>query len=163
VDLYLLRHGEAGKSLAVAEKDVARSLTVEGRKEVEKVATSMAKLGLKFDRVLSSPLNRARETAEIVAKSTGRKAKIEYWDELRPEGDKKAFTSRLAKLGHGSCVLVVGHEPYLTTLISEMIDARGGILLKKAGLARVRLTTFLPVAKGELRWLLSPRVMKGIA
>jgi phosphohistidine phosphatase len=163
VDLYILRHGEAGNPLSVAAKDEVRTLTVDGKKEVEKIASSMARLDLKFDRVISSPLSRSRETAEIVAKVLKFKPRIEYWDELRPEGDRKGFVSRLAKLGHGSCVLVVGHEPYLSTFISEAIGARGGrIILKKAGLARVKLTAFLPVARGELRWLLSPRVMNEI-
>lgn len=164
MDLYVLRHGVAGKSISELEKDRARSLTAEGKKEVEEVAAAIEHLGLKFDRVVSSPLSRAAETAEIVAKAMKGKRRVEYWDELKPEGDRRAFASRLAKLGHGSTVLVVGHEPYLTTMISEAIGAKGGrILLKKAGLARIRLTVLLPAPRGELRWLLSPRVMKDIA
>lgn len=164
MDLFLLRHGEAGKRLSVEDKDVARSLTADGRKEAERVGAAMARLDLKFDRIVFSPLNRSRETAELVAHALKGKPKVECWDELRPEGDKRAFVSRLAKLGHGSRVLVVGHEPYLTTVTLEMTGARGGrILLKKAGLMRLRVETFLPAPRGELRWLLSPRVMKGIA
>jgi phosphohistidine phosphatase len=163
MDLYLARHGESGKSMADMKRDVKRSLTSEGREEVEEVAYSIAGLGLKFDEIATSPLPRALETARIIAKRQ-KKAKLLVWDELKPEGDRKAMLSRLAKLGHESEVLLVGHEPYLTSVLADLIGARPGtILLKKAGLARVKVTSFAPSPRGELRWLLSPGVLKAIA
>lgn len=163
MDLFILRHGEAGNSLPAAKRDWDRSLTDQGREEMETIAVSIRKLGVRFDRILSSPLPRAKETAEIVKKRQG-KVKVELLDELRPEGDKSALTSRLAKLGHDPKVLIVGHEPYLTAFVAAMTGTReGGILLKKGGLIRIRVTSFSPTAKGELRWLLSPRVLAHLA
>ena len=162
MDLYLVRHGESGSSLADVKRDKERSLTSEGREEVEEVADSISRLGLEFDEVATSPLPRAKETAQIIAKRQ-KKAKLSVWDELRPEGDRRAMLSRLAKMGHESEVLLVGHEPYLTSLVADLMGAKPGtMLLKKAGLVRVRVTSFAPSAKGELRWLLSPRVLKAI-
>lgn len=163
MNLYLARHGESGKSMADAKKDTKRPLTSEGRKEVEEIADSIVRLGARFDEIATSPLPRAIETARIIAKRQ-KKAKLLVWDELSPEGDRRVMLSRLAKMGHESEVLLVGHEPYLTSVVADLMGARPGtILLKKAGLVRVRVTSFAPSAKGELRWLLSPRVLKAIS
>ncbi|MGP8125467.1 MAG: phosphohistidine phosphatase SixA [Nitrososphaerales archaeon] len=163
MDLYIVRHGESGRSLADLKRDNGRSLTSEGRKEVEEIADSIGSLGVEFDDIASSPLPRAKETAQIIARRQ-KKAKFLVWDELRPEGDRRAMLSRLAKMGHESEVLLVGHEPYLTSVVADLMGARSGtILLKKAGLVRVRVTSFAPSVKGELRWLLSPRVLKSVS
>lgn len=155
----MLRHGEAGARLEIMTKDSGRSLTAAGRDEVGTIAKKIASMKLKFDHIVTSPLVRARETAEVVAKP--QKANVEEWDELKPEGDRQAFYRRLSKLKADSSVLVVGHEPYLTTMICEMIGAPGGrMLLKKGGLARVRVGTLTPKVSGELRWLLSPRIIR---
>jgi phosphohistidine phosphatase len=162
MDLYLVRHGESGRSLADVKRDKERSLTSEGRKEVEEIADCIKRLGVEFDEIATSPLPRAKETAQIIA-TCQKKAKLSMWDELRPEGDGRAMLSRLAKMGHESKVLLVGHEPYLTSAVADLMGARSGtILLKKAGLIRLRVTSFAPSAKGELRWLLSPRVLKAV-
>jgi phosphohistidine phosphatase len=159
MDLFVLRHGEAGARLEIAAKDSGRSLTATGREEVQIIAERISNLKLKFDHIVTSPLPRARETALIVAKI--QKVKADEWDELKPEGDRQAFYRRLSKLKTNSSVLVVGHEPYLTTMICDVVGAPGGrILLKKGGLARVRVTALTPKVVGELRWLLSPRVIK---
>ena len=163
MDLYILRHGESGQSLADAKRNNERSLTTAGRKEVEEIAESIERLGVEFDEIAFSPLPRAKETARIVAKRQKR-AKLQMWDELRPEGDRRATFSRLARMGHDAEILIVGHEPYLTGIVAELMGARpGAILLKKAGLVRIRVTSLSPGAKGELRWLLSPRVLKAIS
>jgi phosphohistidine phosphatase len=163
MNLYLARHGESGKSMADAKRDSKRPLTSEGRKEVEEIADSIVRLGVKFDEIATSPLPRAIETARIIAKRQ-KKAKLLVWDELSPEGDRRAMLSRLAKMGHESEVLLVGHEPYLTSVVADLMGAGPGtILLRKAGLVRIRVTSFAPSAKGELRWLLSPRVLKAIS
>ncbi len=163
MDLYIARHGEAGKSLSSARKDVERSLTVEGRKQAEDIAGFFERLGVRFDAVATSPLPRAKETADR-AVALQKKLKLQVWEELMPEGEKDAMLAKLAKIGHGSSVLVVGHEPYLTALVSELIGCTPGTLvLKKGGLIRLQITTFSPAAKGELRWLLSPRVIRRIS
>lgn len=163
MDLYLARHGESGRALADVKRDKERPLTSAGRREVEEIADSIERLGVEFDEIATSPLPRAKETAQIIAKRQ-KKAKLLVWDELKPEGDRRAMLSRLAKMGHESVVLLVGHEPYLTNVVADLMGAKPGtMLLKKAGLVRVRVTSFTPSAKGELRWLLSPRVLKAVS
>jgi phosphohistidine phosphatase len=168
LDLYFLRHGEAGKRLAADTSDRERSLTAAGRSEMQKIGESLAEEGFKFDVVASSPLPRAKETATIVSKALARKASVEEWAELSPEGSRTALYRRLARLKPGSSVLCVGHEPYLTTSIGDIIGRREGeaslrIVLKKGGLAKISVTSFTPTATGELRWLLTPKQIRRMA
>jgi len=113
----------------------------------------------------ASPLKRALQTAEIVAKALDLKKALEVWDELKPEGDRKVLYKRLSKMKRDSSVLIVGHEPYLTTAIGELITGghEAAIVLKKAGLAKIEISIFSPVPKAELRWLLTPRLAKKVA
>lgn len=163
MDLLVLRHGEAGRSSRLPG-DSKRSLTNEGKQEVTDLSYGIRSLEIKFDHIFSSPLLRAKQTAEIVAKSMKYKGKIEELDSLKPEGSRLDFYSVLSKLKQDSVVLVVGHEPYLSEMISEGISQSGcRITLKKAGLARMRILSTLPKIKGELRWLLTPKLLKKLA
>jgi phosphohistidine phosphatase len=165
MDIFVLRHGEAGKRLPSASKDAERSLTAAGKKEVEDVADSLDELGVEFSRIATSPLKRARETADIVAKKLKMQDNLEDWDELKPEGSIMELYSRLSKLPQDSSVLLVGHNPYLSTFIGEVISGNNNcrIDLKKAGLARVRVATSNPKITGELRWLLTPKQLRRMA
>ena len=169
MELFLLRHGEAGSRVPMAARERERALTAAGKEELEGVGEGMAELGLEFDHVVTSPLKRAKDTALIVNKALKRKQGVEEWGELSPEGDREAFYRRLAKLRPTSSVLCVGHEPYLTMAIGEMTgsddDRTPGprIVLRKAGLARVTITGFTPKVNGDLRWLLTPKLLRKLA
>ena len=165
MELYLLRHGEAGKRVPASAMDTERSLTAAGKEEVEEIGEGMSALGLKLDVVASSPLKRAEDTAVLVNRALKRKADVEVWPELSPEGGRDALFRRLQKLKRDSEVLCVGHEPFLTDLVSEIVGGggrAGGIrmVLRKGGLVRVTVTGFAPRINGELRWLLTPKLMK---
>jgi phosphohistidine phosphatase len=165
VELYILRHGEAGKRLPAGSKDSERALTVTGKQEVEKIAKALQELGIKLDFVATSPLKRAYQTADIIAKGLKvKKGKMEGWNELKPEGKRPDLYRRLSQFKQQSSVLVVGHEPYLSTMIREIVfgNGAGNIVLKKAGLARIDVTSFQPNIKAELRWLLTPKLLKNM-
>jgi len=165
MEIVILRHGEAGKRLPPSDRDSERQLTVAGKQEVVEVAHSMNDIGLEFDVIATSPLKRARQTAETVAKILGTKKALEVWDELKPEGDRKALYRRLSRLARDASVLIVGHEPYLTAVIGELITGgrQASIVLKKAGFARLEVSIFSPVPKAELKWLLTPRLAKKVS
>ena len=165
MELIILRHGEAGARVPVASKDSERSLSEVGRREVEEVARSLKSLKLEIDHISTSPLTRSLETAQVVAKELNRSKELEVWDELKPEGDRSALYERLAKLKQDSSVLIVGHEPYLSFLISDLIsgNTRCRVVLKKAGMAKIAISSLTPNASGELRWLLTPRQIKKLS
>jgi len=162
MEIFILRHGEAGKSLTVRAKDVERSLTAEGKEELEDVARALSRLKIRPDHVISSPLKRARETASIAAKTLKKRDKVEIWDELKPEGSKQELYKRLSKMKPESSVLCVGHEPYLTQMINDVMGHQGAsrIVLRKSGVARLSIKAFNPKVEGELRWLLTPRLLR---
>lgn len=166
MEFYILRHGEAGKRLPAGGKDSERALTVTGREEVEQVASGLARLDVKLDLVATSPLKRSLQTAEIVATTFKiKKAKIEEWNELKPEGNRADLYRKLSQFKAESSILIVGHEPYLSNTISEIVlgTQAGGISLKKAGVAKLNIISLQPKARGELRWLLTPRQLKKLS
>ena len=165
MEIVVLRHGEAGKRIAASSKDLERQLTVAGKEEVVDAARAMKGIGLEFDVIGTSPLKRARQTAETVAKVMGLKKTLQVWDELKPEGERKDLYRRLSKMKRDSSVLIVGHEPYLTTAIGELISEgrKASISLKKAGIAKLELSVFSPYPKAELRWLLTPRIARKVS
>jgi len=171
MDIFILRHGEAGKKLTTGNnKDSERPLTAAGQKEVAEIANSFKELEIRFDFIISSPLKRAHQTAAVVAKTLKKQKKMQDWNELKPEGNKQDLYRKLSsstQFKQYSSVLIVGHEPYLTDMISDIIsDGKGGsghIVLKKAGLARIGITSFTPPnLHGELKWLLTPKHLKNM-
>src|ERR1700730_16657982 len=160
MELFILRHGEAGKRLPVRARDADRALTEKGKDEVDEVGRAMSRLKIKPDYIISSPLKRARETAAIVAKALKKRDEVEIWDDLKPEGSKQDLYKRLSALKVESIAILVGHEPYLTQVINEAMGHEGApkIVLKKGGVARLAIRSFSPKVEGELRWLLTPRL-----
>ena len=92
-------------------------------------------------------------------------SRIEEWDQLKPEGNRLELYRKFAQFKPESAVLVVGHEPYLSNMIAEIVfgNPSGGIALKKSGIAKVGLVTLQPKARGELKWLLTPKHLKQLA
>lgn len=166
MDLYVLRHGKA-QDHGLAAGDFERNLTVEGKAEVEKIACSMRKLGLRFDYVATSPLNRAKQTAVVVLEQFGSN-RLEEWNELKPEARLPDLYGRLSALGASSKVLLVGHEPLLSSLVADAM-ADGGptecrLALKKGGLARIAVTSIRrDRLSGILVWLLTPKLLRRLS
>ena len=157
MELIILRHGETGNR--------ARGLTASGRKKMEDAANSINDLKLQIHKIVTSPLTNARETAEIVARVLNKQRISRIWDELKPEAETADLYRRLSKFKGESSILLVGHEPYLSNMISELISGgkRSRILLKKGGMAKVVIDSLAPKTSDELRWLLTPRQIKKIS
>jgi len=168
LELYLLRHGDAGRRTAIAAGQDDLPLTIAGKQEIAVLARSLKHLNLKFDAIISSPLKRAIQTAKIIAKALVMEKRISIWNELVPEGNRSKLYNRLNQHTRESTILMVGHQPYLTNIICDMIFQKrvnqvGQINLKKAGLAKIRVISLIPNTSGELRWLLTPRILKSLA
>ncbi len=90
---------------------------------------------------------------------------LEQWDELKPTADTSNLYQRLSRIGSRQEVLLVGHEPYLSGMIGEIIGGKNDVnlVLKKGGLAKVRVNGFKPSVSGELRWLLTIKLMRKLA
>jgi len=160
VNLFLLRHAIAVDpgSLSGAS-DAGRPLSVEGRKKMRSIARGMKALDLSFDLILSSPYARAKETAEIVAHEFGLEAALEFQSLLEVGGDPAALVAEVASRSKGmSDVLLVGHEPQLSKLISYLLSGNSGlsISMKKGGLCKLDVPRLRYARSASLEWLLTP-------
>src|SRR5918995_1563593 len=166
MELFILRHGEAGQKSSSLAGDRKRPLTSSGKLEITEIANALKIIGLKFDLIVTSPLKRASDTAMIVAKVFKIGNKVQEWDELAPEGKKTDLYRKISELKEEYIVLMVGHQPLLGEMANDMIH-RGksspcNLLLKKGGIVRIRLLRKSNVPTGELRWLVTPRILKNI-
>jgi phosphohistidine phosphatase len=158
MDLFFLRHGIAGDRGDWTGDDSLRPLTSKGRSQLAAAAKVMASLGLEFDAILTSPLVRARETAEIIAVRLGAIDRLQEEPQLEPGFDIGKLSSVLAGTGRGRTLLLVGHEPDFSRTISALVGG-GNLVMKKGGLARVALADDQPL-RGELLWLLPPKLLR---
>lgn len=149
--LYFLRHGIA-EDRQPGLRDYDRKLTPEGIAEMERVGHGMQALGLQFDAILTSPLVRARETAEIAARQLGQEDRLREEPRLASGARFGALQSSLEGLRGGSHVLLVGHEPEFSLFVS-LLTGGSEVRMKKASLACLETRAVEPGA-GELRWLL---------
>ncbi len=149
--LYLLRHGKADWP-NWDKPDDDRPLTDEGRKQLAAVAKMLARLEI-APVILTSPLPRASQTAEIAGKHLREKIRVEPL--LRPGFDAGKLKKILQDFS-GDSLMIVGHEPDFTRTIFQLTG--GDAKLPKAGVALVDLD--ISSMKGELRWLVPPKFAK---
>ena len=150
--LYFLRHGEADWP-NWNKPDDERPLTERGKKEMKKVAAFLRRLDLSLDHIITSPLPRAKQTAEPVAKFF----ELELsQDELLEPGFGSTELKKLVKKYPGESLMVVGHEPDFTKTISALTGA--SLKLSKGGLALVDVD--LTTMRGKLLWLFPPKIPK---
>ena len=161
MNLFILRHGKAEKS-SEGIPDADRALTRDGKEEVKKVAQWMKGKKIGFDAIATSPLKRAYGTAKIVAAVLDQKNRLVIWDELAPGGDLDTVCYHASGYGEHTSVLVIGHEPGLSTLIGKITGDTGigSTGLPKAGLAKIRNYSFTKRPSGDLQWLLTPKSWK---
>ena len=164
LNLFLLRHGVAVEREEFDYvNDAARPITPKGKKQLRHVAAAIRILELDFDLVLSSPLIRARQTAEIIAEKLEFKRHVSYADELKPGADDKMLVHKIANLTKFSGnLLLVGHEPDLSELLALLVTGNqdGGFSLKKGGLAKLEIEKLRFGKCAKLAWLLTPAQMK---
>jgi phosphohistidine phosphatase len=160
MDLYVLRHAIAvSRDDADFPRDSDRPLTAKGTAKLRGVVRGMKALGLSFDVILTSPYLRALQTAEFVADALGVSEKVEPTEHLAPNGNPRALINLIAsRRAARASVLVVGHEPYLSQLVSVLVsgDDRAVITLKKAGLCKLATQTPRYGRCATFEWLLTP-------
>jgi phosphohistidine phosphatase len=159
--LYLLRHGDAGERNAEGyTTDAARTLTPKGIKRTRQLANALRQMEISFDAIYSSPLIRAQQTAEIIARSLQLEKQLRTTSQLAPD---YALTDALLLIEgavvKAKAILLVGHEPQFSQLISLLCTGGThlGLVLKKGGLCRLELTAIKSGPCATLEWLLSPR------
>ena len=153
--IYFLRHADAE---SMASSDFERNLTPKGLEQAAKVGRFCKAHGLAPDKILTSPLNRARQTAEIVAKALGAESVVQDW--LACGMRLETLLMELSAQGKVESLLVVGHEPDFSSVISELIGASEGygVLVTKASLTAVELP-WMEAGSGQLQFSIPVRLM----
>ena len=150
MELYFLRHGEADWPNWKKDDD-ERPLTKRGKKEMREVAAFLKRVKARPDLIVTSPLPRASQTAEVAAERLKVKCRE---DKLLSPGFRRADLERLLKKYPEESLMIVGHEPDFTETISELTG--GTLKLSKAGIALVELNHSW--RDGRLLWLIPPKV-----
>jgi phosphohistidine phosphatase len=164
-ELYIMRHGIAGERGPAYPDDEKRPLTAEGKKKLRESVAGLAKLGLELDWIVSSPVVRARETAEIVAVEMGARTPVDLCDALSPGGSPEALLKFLSQKSKHTRVLVTGHEPDLSQFAARLLGAgrHAHLAFKKGGCCLITFDEFPPQSPGQLVWWLTPKVMRKLA
>lgn len=160
MNLYLMRHANAGIARGNAEIDSKRALIKEGKEQCMLMALALGAMKVSIDAVVSSPLKRASQTAQLVATELGYENRVELNPALAPTGTYVAFQQMLGDYAARGCegVLAVGHNPNLFHFLGRMITGNGGaaIRIRKGTVIRVDLEHHPPI----LRWLIDPRMAR---
>jgi phosphohistidine phosphatase len=163
LELYLIRHGVAAERGEEYPDDSKRPLTSQGISRLKKEAAALTALDVGFDQILTSPLVRARQTADVFAQEMKGKAPVATVDALAPAGTAAAVIQELGKHMRKGRVALVGHEPNLGELAGRLIGAKAPLAFKKGAVCRIDFEVFPPKGIGQLQWLLPPRVLRKLA
>jgi phosphohistidine phosphatase len=163
-ELYIVRHGIAVAPGTPGIADDERPLTPKGQKRMKQIARGLCKLELELDRVVTSPLPRARATAEILAGALDLRSRLETSNVLQV-GAAAASIQRWLRERTEDRLMIVGHNPGLSDLVSLLVLGTTAPLvcdLKKGGIAALARTA---VAKDryDILWIATPRLLRNLA
>ena len=161
-ELYLVRHGLAEERGDAWPDDTKRPLTDEGISRMRKAARGLARLGVSVEVVLTSPLVRARQTAEILAGALDPRPSLVNVDSLAPDGAYASVIADLEKHARKTRLALVGHEPMIGELAARLLGSRHPIEFKKGAVCRIDIDDLPPAGPGDLRWMLTPKIMRAL-
>lgn len=163
MNLYILRHGIAADRGAEYPEDNLRPLTDRGIRRMRREAKGINAIGVVPDVIISSPLVRAVQTAEIVRDGLDAPPQMAISEALVPEAHPSQIIQEIAKsYSTFSSVMVVGHEPHLSSLVSYIMTGQVSwlITLKKGALCNMNISAS---GRGQLLWALAPRQLRALA
>src|ERR1700677_4379345 len=162
MNIFILRHASAGLRRTNPLLDKKRPLDKEGKKHCLQLAHVLNALNIQFDLIVSSPLKRCLQTASLVGTETGYEAQILHSTALAPEATLKDFQKLLRDCAKRENLLVVGHNPNLTSFLGSLLVPAAGpeakVRLRKGTIARVLLTR----GPATLQWLIDPRTVRAL-
>jgi phosphohistidine phosphatase len=159
--IYFLRHGRAAARADWRDDDDERPLTEEGEAAMRREAAALAALGLKPEVIVTSPLARARRTAELVAEALQAEDRVVEDARLAHGFDARSLADIVTEQAPKRALMVVGHEPDFSATIADLIGG-GHVICKKGGLARVDVdASDGHLRNGALVWLLAPSQLAG--
>ena len=158
--LYLMRHANAGTPRGNPILDSKRSLVKEGKEQCMLMARVLVALKAPIDTIVSSPLKRALQTAQLVGTELGFDGKVEISPGLGLNASFADFQNMLVKYVGRDGVLAVGHNPNIFQFLGRVITGNGGasVRMRKGSIARIDMERHPP----RLQWLLDPRSARAV-
>ncbi len=160
MNLYLMRHANAGVRKENPLLDARRGLIKEGKQQCMLMAGVLNALKVPVDVIVSSPLKRSLQTAQFVGTEVGYEQSVVVSPALAPQADYAAFHDLLIQFEAAEGVLMVGHNPNLQLFLGRLLTGNGGasLRLRKGAIARIDMTRRPP----QLQWLIDPRLARTI-
>jgi phosphohistidine phosphatase len=162
--LYIVRHAIAVARGTLGMNDDDRALTDEGAFKMKQIAAGLCRLGWAPEIILSSPLVRARQTAEILLQAFGKGIELEIFPALAPEGARRELFREIGSLEKKRVkrLMIVGHQPSLGEIAGEIAfgSSKHYIELKKGGVCAIELDSGQGAPKGILAELLTPLILR---
>jgi phosphohistidine phosphatase len=159
-ELYLVRHAIAAERAKEWPDDTKRPLTKQGISRFRECVTGLRELEVAVDEVFTSPLVRAKQTADLLAGGMDGKPPVKILDSLAPGHTAQKVMTQLAKAAKRRRIALVGHEPELGELAAHLIGASRAIPFKKGGVCRVDVERLTSKRAGMLIWFVGPRVLR---
>jgi phosphohistidine phosphatase len=161
-ELYLVRHAIAAERGSEWPDDTKRPLTERGINRFKEGVKGLRHLDVTLDEIFTSPLVRARQTAELLASGLEGKAPVKLLDALAPGHTAASVMASLARVAKRRRVALVGHEPDLGELAAHLIGAGRALEFKKGGICRIDLGSLTSKRAASLVWFLPPTVLRQV-
>lgn len=163
IQLYLVRHAIAEERGPEWPDDRLRPLTADGRQRMERAVKGLVELGVSVDEILTSPLVRTRQTADILGQGLRGRPRVVEFPALEPGERSKAVFTALTEYADRTSLALVGHEPGIGELAAALIGLRAPLAFKKGAVGLIEVAMLPPSpGAGELRWFATPRVLRKI-
>jgi len=162
--LYIVRHAVAFPHGTPGMDEDERPLTKEGIKKMQEAAEGLRAIDCLPEAVLSSPLPRARQTAEIVLEVLGKQIPLAVIEALSPSGSRQDVFREIRRRQKSESLMLVGHQPSLGEIAGEIAwgSPEQYVELKKGGACALEIEGMTPVPRGSLVWLLTPSILRAL-
>ena len=161
-ELYIVRHAIAAERGSEWPDDNKRPLTERGISRFKEAVKGLRRMDVTLDEIFTSPLLRAKQTAELLAAGVEGKPSVKVLEALAPGHSAASVMTQLARAAKRRRIAIVGHEPELGELAAHLIGAGRALAFKKGGICRIDLGSLSSKRAASLAWFLPPTVLRRV-
>ena len=161
-ELYLIRHAIAAERGEDWPDDDKRPLTARGVSRFKESVAGLIRLEVTVDEIFTSPLVRAKQTAQLLAAGLPGKPTVKILEALAPGHAPESVLAQLARAARRRRIALVGHEPGLGELAAHLIGAGRALPFKKGGTCRIDVESLTSRRAGALNWFVTPKVLRAL-
>lgn len=161
--LYVIRHAIAAERGDEYPDDATRPLTPHGTSRFRKVARGLAALEAEIDVILTSPMVRARQTAEILSQQLRGHPPVVETAALEPGARYQDLFAELGRHARVTGIALVGHQPGIGEIAARLVGHRGSFEFRKGAVCRIDIDQLPPPGPGRLRWFAPPKMLASLS